>query len=255
MMRVSRATITSALRYPVETISFFLVVAISCYLSLIFSSTSTWTHQVALSNGSLYTVTPTMIPKGKVLMKQVVVTLPKSHIGSEPGVLSKPVVDTLQSLHSAVLDLHISGEVGNELRYGDLCWKHSTECVQETPLSIFSDTNSDPISAINQAYDNADNTRIFELGFKGLVRMEQSNQIIGAESFVFSYFFNVTTPPQQHLASIWEKRLGALKLENFYSNDLSQNFHTVLPDGKVVYDIFEGINKAKQLLQVKRLLI
>ena len=184
-------------------------------------------------------------------MKQVVVTLPKSHIGSaEPGVLSKPVVDTLASLDLAIQDLHILGEVGNELRFNDLCWKTGAECVQETPLSIFHDSSVDPITAINEACDNANNTRIFELGFKGLVRFGPENLIIGAESFVFSYFFNVTTPPQQQLVTIWEKRLGALKLENFYSHDLSQNFHTVLPDGKVVYDIFEGFNKAKQLLQV-----
>ena len=190
-----------------------------------------------------------MIPNGKVLMKQVVVTLPKSHVGSEPGVLSKPVVNTLQSLHLAVQGLYILGEVGYELRYSDLCWKMESDCIQETPISIFQDTNEDPIIAINDAYEHANDTRMFELGFKGIVRDENSLKIIGAESFVFSYFFNVTTPLQEHLVAIWEKRLGALKLTNFYSQDLSQNFHNVLPDGKVVYDIFEGINKAKQLLQ------
>ena len=41
-----------------------------------------------------------------------------------------------------------------------------------------------------------------------------------------------------------------MKLNDFYSHDLSLNFQKVLPDGKFSYDFFESVSQVLDMFQV-----
>jgi hydroxymethylglutaryl-CoA reductase (NADPH) len=230
--------IQRALKYPMETISGISLLAFGCYLTIVLSNQSTTLPEVVLSAGT---------NNRQILMKQIIVTLPEAYeLISERGVLAKPVVEALGELEESLSGLTVVGEVGNEIAYNDLCWKHDDECLYLSPFGIFHDNDIDPLDQVDSAL-TLPNSEYLDHCFEGLERRD--GKIIGAKSLVFSLFFNATTPYQQQLISIWEKRLGGLNLASFYKHDLSLHFQSVAPDGKVAYDFVDNWNQFKRLFQ------
>ncbi|KAJ3276781.1 3-hydroxy-3-methylglutaryl-coenzyme A (HMG-CoA) reductase isozyme [Terramyces sp. JEL0728] len=242
--------VTKALKYPVETLSFFVVLVGVCYLSLILTTTYQPLPRLALSNGSLYTAQNPTFVKHTVLMKQVIVTLPKLHANvSQKGVLTIPVIETLHELESLVDSLHIVDQLGQKKYYTDLCWLTDfSKCAYSFPVEYLIDQeNLSPEKSLARALANSNNPSLIESSFEGL--KVQDSIVIGADSIVMSLFFNVSTLAQQQNVNIWEKRLEGAQLENFYNHDIMLNFKRVLPNGNSIYDLFEVYNQLKQLFK------
>ncbi|KAJ3325113.1 3-hydroxy-3-methylglutaryl-coenzyme A (HMG-CoA) reductase isozyme [Boothiomyces sp. JEL0866] len=242
--------VAKALKYPVETLSFFVVLVGACYLSLILTNPYQPLPRLALSNGSLYTAhNPTSV-KQTVLMKQVIVTLPKLHANvSQRGVLSIPVIETLHELESLVDSLYIVDQLGQKKYYSDLCWvADNSECAYNFPMEhLIDQDNLSPEKSLAKALEMANNPSLIESSFEGL--KVQDNIVVGAESIVMSLFFNVSSMAQQQNVDIWEKRLEGAQLDSFYNQDIMLNFKRVLPNGNAVYDVFEVYNQLKQLFK------
>ncbi|KAJ3262308.1 3-hydroxy-3-methylglutaryl-coenzyme A (HMG-CoA) reductase isozyme [Boothiomyces macroporosus] len=242
--------VTKALKYPVETLSFFVVLVGACYLSLILTNSYQPLPRLALSNGSLYTAhNPTSV-KQTVLMKQVIVTLPKLHANvSQKGVLSIPVIETLHELEALVDSLYIVDQLGQKKYYSDLCWvADNSKCAYNFPIEhLIDQDNLSPEKSLAKALEKANNPSLIESSFEGLKVVD--NAVVGADSIVMSLFFNVSSMAQQQNVDIWEKRLEGAQLDSFYNQDIMLNFKRVLPNGNSVYDVFEVYNQLKQLFK------
>jgi hypothetical protein len=221
--------LSRSIKFPVETISFFVIIASACYLTLILHSYPSGIH----------TKTYPELQGEKVLLKQIFVSLvDKSH---NSGVLNPEIVRKVEKLDNAIQTLYSTRD--GIQRYSDLCWKQNSKCVYKSPRSIFTLT-TDPIEQVqNQFYTEKVNESI--LGMK-----MNEKVLLGADSMVFTLFFNVTTPYQLQSVQIWEKRLEAMNLDGFYNHDLALNFRKVLPDGSTSYDIFNFYEESMELLKV-----
>jgi hydroxymethylglutaryl-CoA reductase (NADPH) len=230
--------IQRALKYPMETISGVSLLAFGCYLTIVLSNQTTTLPEIVLSAGT---------SNRQILMKQVIVTLPEAYeLIAERGVLSKPVVDALGGLEESLSGLTVIGELGNEMMYKDLCWKQDDECLYLSPFKIFGDKDIDPLDQVDSALTQP-NANYLDHCFEGLKKRD--SRVVGAKSMVFTLFFNATTPYQQQLVSIWEKRLGGMNLNSFYNHDLSLHFQSITPDGKVAYDVVDNWKQFKRLFQ------
>ncbi|KAJ3334458.1 hypothetical protein HDU91_002726 [Kappamyces sp. JEL0680] len=245
------------LQFPVETIALFIVLSCISYLSLVLSPASTTIPLLSFSNGSLYTLNPTVknSRSSVVYLKQVVVSLPKTVQSIDASILSPPIIDSLASLQHAIVDDLYLVEGDKKLYYRDLCWRQSGGCALYSPKEVLfaSYPTLDPIESIAAALEK-DAAQV-EYGLEGLVRRECLDQDAScvemrAKSIVMTVFFNYTTAGQQNLVHRWEKRLESLRFDHFYSPDLSLYFEKVTPEGHVDYDLLDSMSQIKELLRV-----
>ena len=246
--RSLKSALSLSLGFPVETLALILVTTCACYLSLILTNTSHALPNLVFSNGSLSTAITDKVGN-TLLLKQVVISLPKPQAQLLPeGILSSRVIDKLALLEEKIFNLHLEGAHGSKLKFSDLCWKQQGACTFFSPLQgiFLKHSGLDPLEATTRALQQSSNPKLLEYAFEGLIQKDLL--VTHADSLVITLFLNYTTPVQKQLVAGWEKRLGAMILDDFYSQDLSLYFEKVMPDGSAAYDLLECLFQLKQLL-------
>jgi hypothetical protein len=244
------------LRFPVETVASILAITGICYLLLIISSATPSLPLVSFSNGSLYSPSQYIGSGSKnpvLYLKKVIISLPKVHsVASLHGVISSQIIDSLTLLQKDIInsvDIVVQG--GKKVSYQELCWTQGDgSCALFAPVeemfSLYPKVNV--IDAITHTLKEKED--LIRYGVDGLV-VDKDQRVVRADSIIISLYFNYTTLNQQQLVQSWEKRLMAMRSELFYSPDLSLYFAKVLPDGKVVYDLFYSMEQLTFLFKVR----
>lgn len=215
--------LSRSIKFPVETITFFIIIATACYLTLILHSYPSGIHTKSYPK----------LKGEKVIVKQIFVPL-----ADKSQVLNPEFIRKVEKLENAILTLYSTRD--SVQRYSDLCWKQNNECLFKSPSSIFTFTTD---AVQNQFNAEKVNDNILTIN-------TNDDVIIGANSIVFTLFFNITTPYQLQSVKIWEKRLEAMNMDGFYNHDLALNFRKVLPDGSTSYDLYNFYVKSMELLKV-----
>lgn len=259
------------LGHPVESIAFFLLTSCFCYLALVLSSSTPQLPLLSYSNGSLYTThhstsanSGSALKNSVVFLKQVVISLPKVHAGvSVHGVLYPPVIEAFQRLQDDIFNqISLFGDEASDIHFKDLCWTLADgSCALYSPITqifqAFPDPN--PVQSMTKAL--LVDARMVEYGVEGLITScdvrdpgctsaAGNFSVVRADSLVLTLFFNFTSPLQRQMVLGWEKRLEAMRLDDFYSQDLSLYFQKVSPNGKVAYDILDAMTQLKNLFRV-----
>ncbi|KAJ3026662.1 3-hydroxy-3-methylglutaryl-coenzyme A (HMG-CoA) reductase isozyme, partial [Rhizophlyctis rosea] len=243
-------------RHPLETIALCLLVASSCYFSLIhfFQQTDAQASfplrkaRVAITGQQLVhldisgTTTPSLSsPSESLLLKQVVVDAPKfAAYLPEEGVLTRPFLQTALSLQQTIESLTVKDGAGNAYKFSDLCHRLSGDCLSASPLTLLwgadmakIEADRDPSATLSAALaspksSSAASADLIKSMF-GNIKITGKDHIHSAQSLVLSFVLDVTTPEKAELAKLWEAKVDALRTDKLFPE-----YAAVHPDGQEV---------------------
>ncbi|RKO85285.1 hypothetical protein BDK51DRAFT_48820 [Blyttiomyces helicus] len=236
-------------RHPLETIALCLLVASSCYLSLIHHSVRSDSSSLAAdpnNRGYLHPLRPTRLvldPSGAIvvqkvadedankgqpdgsyrhlLLKQVVVTSQKFAAVVPPqGVLTRSILRSAVELEAAVRRVSVDG-----LTFDDLCLRSPAgagPCVATSPLTLWNndaakiDADRDPLATVARALANTVYNPPIRSTLGPLDIHPASNRIVGASYLILSFVIDVSDPARAAAASKWDRAVDAIRSELLY---------------------------------------
>lgn len=228
---------------PLEVISACLIIASSCYFSLIhlfhFHIHTDTTSLISLvldqtETGQQWTnvsSSPSLTgsPQSKIFLRQFIVDVPKFPVEVPPeGILAKSILTSSLRLHQAILDTRVHDEnesLHHSYSFKDLCLKDVTgNCLVVSPLDIWSqDLNKllednniiKTIQSSQMGTGAAASTDTFAV-FRNPVLDSNSDAIISASSIVMSYFLDVSNTRSDRLARLWDEKIKTLRVDGLY---------------------------------------
>lgn len=255
---VSKATLLlqplsqRAARHPLETIACCLLVASTCYFSLVhFLPRPVFTDGIALLHSKViglrdghFAILDADAPPAEhtILLKQIVINAPKANRQPE-GVLTKSVLRTALSLQSAmeqseVLDGSASGSVSLQ----NFCYRQmrppgnasASACYVLSPLALWAndrrvlDNDSDISKTVSNGVNTLSSSQFMGLDnyFREISSDKKSPSVIlGASSMVITYLLDISTPAGAHAARNWEQKISNIKLENLGKDYVTSNYN------------------------------
>ncbi|KAJ3040415.1 3-hydroxy-3-methylglutaryl-coenzyme A (HMG-CoA) reductase isozyme, partial [Rhizophlyctis rosea] len=251
--RIITPLVRASARHPLETIAFCLLVASSCYFSLIhfFQQADTQASfplrkaRVAITGQQLIhldlagATADLSSTSQSLLLKQVVVDAPKfAAYLPEEGVLTRPFLQTALSLQKTIEEISVKDASGTTHKFSDLCHRLSGECLSTSPLTLLwgadsgkIDTDHDPIATLTAAISAQESPASADLikSMFGNIKTSGKDRIRSAQSLVLSYVLDVTTPEKAELAKLWETKVDSVR-----TNKLFPEYAAVYPDGQEV---------------------